>query len=68
MALVRDHELHRRRFGRNVGVGLLLVAFAALMFGLTVTKIAGGGVVQAFDHTYRPTLDPAVNPAMGRGE
>jgi hypothetical protein len=64
MALARDHELHHRRFGRNLGVGLVLVAFVALIFGLTIAKISGGGMVQAFDHTYRPALDPALNPAL----
>ncbi len=68
MALARDHELHRRRFGRNLGVGLVLLAFIALVFGLTIAKISSGGMVQAFDHTYRPALDPAMNPNLGRGE
>ena len=68
MALARDHELHRRRLGRNTGVGLTLVAFIALVFGLTIAKISGGGMVQAFDHTYRPALDPSVNPGLGGRE
>lgn len=68
MALARDHELHRRRFGRNLGVGLVLLAFILLIFGLTIAKISGGGTVQAFDHTYRPALDPAVNSDVRRGE
>jgi hypothetical protein len=68
MALARDHELHRRRLGRNAGVGLTLVAFIALVFGLTIAKISGGGVIQAFDHTYRPALDPTTNTNLGRGE
>lgn len=68
MAIGRDHELHRRRLGRNVGVGLVLVALIALVFGLTIAKVQRGGTVQAYDHTYRPALDPAVNPALGRGE
>ncbi len=40
MAIHRDHELHGRRFGRNLGLGLVLGAFAALVFGLTVVKIS----------------------------
>jgi len=69
MAITRDHELHRRRLGRNVGVGLTLVAFIALVFGLTIAKVSGGGSIQAFDHAYRPALDPEVRGAMpGRGE
>jgi hypothetical protein len=59
MAITRDHDLHKRRAGRNLGVALLLVAFGALVFGLTIAKVSGGGQLEAFDHTYRPALDPA---------
>ncbi|MGI3212117.1 hypothetical protein ACROSR_13485 [Roseovarius tibetensis] len=33
------HELHKRRFGRNLGLGLVLVGLVALVFGLTVVKV-----------------------------
>jgi hypothetical protein len=56
MALARDHELHRRRSGRNVGVGVTLVVFIVLIFGLTIAKVQNGGTVEAFDHTFRPGL------------
>ncbi|WP_370304259.1 hypothetical protein [Pseudooceanicola sp.] len=39
MTLKPLHELHQRRFGRNLGVGLLLVAFVVIIFGLTVVKV-----------------------------
>ena len=39
MSFQPEHELHRRRFGRNLGVGLVLAAFIALIFGLTVVKV-----------------------------
>ncbi|WP_199252694.1 hypothetical protein [Chachezhania sediminis] len=39
MSFREPHELHRRRFGRNLGVGLVLGAFVALVFGLTVVKV-----------------------------
>ncbi len=42
MSLKPTHELHGRRFGRNLGVGLILAAFVALMFGLTVVKVTSG--------------------------
>ena len=45
MSLRKEHELHRRRFGRNMGVGLLLVALIALVFGLTVVKVTEDGPV-----------------------
>jgi hypothetical protein len=39
-----EHELHKRRLGRNVGVGLVLAAFIAIVFGLTVVKVTTGGL------------------------
>jgi hypothetical protein len=42
MSLKPTHELHSRRFGRNMGVGLVLVAFVAIVFGLTVVKVTSG--------------------------
>lgn len=39
-----EHELHKRRSSRNVGVGLVLVAFIGIVFGLTVVKITSGGL------------------------
>ncbi|WP_167853530.1 hypothetical protein [Roseovarius aestuariivivens] len=40
MALSRQHEMHKRRFSRNLGLGLVLVAFVALVFGLTIAKVS----------------------------
>ena len=42
-----DHELHTRRVGRNMGLGIILAAFVALIFGLTVVKITEGDVASA---------------------
>ncbi|SHH85303.1 hypothetical protein [Marivita hallyeonensis] len=42
MSLSKQHELHTRRYGRNVGVGLLLVGVIAIVFGLTVVKVTRG--------------------------
>ncbi|KPQ07984.1 MAG: hypothetical protein HLUCCA12_02625 [Rhodobacteraceae bacterium HLUCCA12] len=67
MAITRDHELHKRRLGRNVGVGLALVAFIMLVFGLTVAKVQRGGSVEGYDHGYRPGMDPAAQETT-RGE
>ncbi|MEV8465249.1 hypothetical protein AB0T83_00455 [Fluviibacterium sp. DFM31] len=58
MALGREHELHTRRRGRNLGLGLTLLAFVAVVFGLTLAKIGGGGGMQAFDHAPRSELVP----------
>jgi hypothetical protein len=51
-----DHELHRRRLSRNVGLGLTLAAFICLVFALTVVKVTRGEPMQAFDHVVRPEL------------
>ena len=56
MALKVEHELHERRFGRNLGVGLLLVGFVAIVFGLTVVKVKNTGFVEGYDHVVRPSL------------
>jgi len=42
MAIKAEHELHKRRLGRNVGVGLVLAFFIVLIFGLTVVKMTRG--------------------------
>lgn len=43
MSLRKEHELHTRRSGRNMGVGLVLAAFIAIIFGLTVVKVGTDG-------------------------
>ena len=42
MALSKQHEIHTRRYGRNVGVAVVLVCFIALVFALTVVKVTRG--------------------------
>lgn len=41
------HELHRRRFSRNLGLGLVLGTFVVLVFALTVVKVTEEGRMQA---------------------
>ncbi|MEL7344469.1 MAG: hypothetical protein AAFN59_06355 [Pseudomonadota bacterium] len=53
------HEIHERRYSRNLGVGLVLVGFIAVIFGLTVVKVQHLGATQAFDHVVRPEMLPA---------
>jgi len=59
-----SHEIYTRRFGRNVGVAVLLVAFVALVFALTVVKVTGGDPMKGFDHVFEPVLlpDPGKTP------
>ena len=44
MSFREPHELHKRRWGLNVGVGLTLAFFVAVVFGLTVAKVTNGGM------------------------
>ncbi|MGP3698702.1 hypothetical protein [Rhodobacter sp. NSM] len=50
MTIRAEHEIHRRRLGRNLGVGLTLVAFILVVFGLTVAKVSQLGEQNAFAH------------------
>lgn len=57
MAIQVEHELHQRRKGRNIGVGLLLAGFIAIVFGLTVVKVIALGDAnkfEGFDHVVQP--------------
>lgn len=42
MSMKVEHEIHQRRKGRNVGVGLMLAGFVVLVLALTFVKITGG--------------------------
>lgn len=53
-----EHELHKRRFSRNLGLGLTLVAFVALVFALTVVKVTRGDPMQGYDHVVQPGAQP----------
>ncbi len=50
MSFTEPHEIHKRRFGRNLGLGIVLVAFVALVFGLTVVKVTMGEPVISKEH------------------
>lgn len=66
MVIRVEHELHTRRRGRNVGVGLLLVGFIAIVFGLTVVKVLQLDNItqfETFDHVARPQLLPEAEVA-----
>ncbi|MCR9145586.1 MAG: hypothetical protein NXH74_00125 [Rhodobacteraceae bacterium] len=45
MALSRQHDVHKRRFSRNLGLGLVLVGLVALVFGLTIAKVSDDNFV-----------------------
>jgi hypothetical protein len=54
MTLRPTHELHARRFGRNLGLGLVLAGFVAVVFALSVVKITRGEPMQGWDHVVQP--------------
>lgn len=64
MAFAKDHDLHKRRLGMNVGVALTLVAFVAVMFGVTVVKVTNGGLIEAYDHQPRASVLPITEPVQ----
>ncbi len=35
----KDHDLHKRRRGRNIGLLIVLLAFVALIFAVTIVKM-----------------------------
>lgn len=47
MGIRVEHEIHRRRFSRNLGVGLTLAFFIAVIFGVTIVKLSSGPVANA---------------------
>ena len=50
MSFPPQHEMHQRRFSRNVGLGLVLAAFVVLVFALSVVKITRGDPMKGYDH------------------
>ena len=58
MSFRPEHDLHKRRFSRNLGVGLTLAAFVALVFALTVVKVKRGDPMQGYDHVVQPVSVP----------
>ncbi len=61
MVIKVEHEMHQRRRGRNMGVGLLLIGFIGIIFGLTVVKVLQLGDAaqfEKFDHVARPQIVP----------
>ncbi len=47
-----DHEIYRRRGGRNLALGGLLLGLVLLIFAVTIVKLSEGVDMRGFDHTY----------------
>ncbi|PWG17859.1 hypothetical protein [Salibaculum griseiflavum] len=70
MVIKVEHELHKRRLDRNVGVGLLLIGFVVIVLVLTVVKVQGLGDIremERFDHVARPALEQAAGASEEEG-
>lgn len=63
MVIGPQHELHRRRRSRNIGVALVLVGFAVLIFAMSVVKVQQGDLMEGFDHQSRTSVLPLEQPA-----
>jgi hypothetical protein len=59
MAIRVEHELHKRRLDRNVGLGLLLAGFVALVTVVKVQSLDDPRQMERFDHVARPALEDA---------
>jgi hypothetical protein len=46
----REHEIHQRRKGRNILVGLVLGGFVLVVFAVTVVKMTEGAGMDMIDH------------------
>ena len=68
MTFQPPHEIHTRRFGRNLGIGIVLAVLVGLVFALTVVKVTRGDPMKGFDHKARPEMIPASIPADAPAE
>lgn len=51
MSFPEQHDLHKRRFGRNVGLGLALMGLIVVIFSLTIAKVESDGELTRTDHS-----------------
>lgn len=58
--------MHQRRLSRNLGLGLVLAAFVALIFALTVVKVSNGARPHANDA--KKSTGVIVQPQGGEGQ
>jgi hypothetical protein len=56
MAIHPEHELHTRRKGRNMALGLILGGFVALIFAVSIVKLSQ----QQSEDIYAPNYVPNV--------
>lgn len=65
MSFREPHSLHKRRFGLNLGLGLVLAFLVAVVFGLTVAKVSVGGFQKPQSTVGVPIAPPESSPVSG---
>ena len=58
LSLRHTHELHTRRFNRNLWLSLILLGFVFIIFCLTIVKVSNGEKIEAYDYVIRSSLLP----------
>ena len=53
-----SHEIYGRRRSRNLGLGVVLLAFVVLVFAVTIVKLGSGANIEGFDHQPRSSVLP----------
>mgnify|MGYP001278993286 FL=1 len=52
----KQHEIYKRRGKNNVWLGVIMGCLVAIIFLVTIVKLASGSKMQGFDHTLRPEM------------
>ena len=52
----KEHEIYSRRGRKNMWLGGIMGSLVAVIFLVTVVKLANGSKMQAFDHSLRPEM------------
>ena len=54
--IVKQHEIYSRRGRKNTWLGVIMGSLVAVIFLVTVVKLANGSKMQAFDHSLRSEM------------
>ena len=57
MAIHPEHELHSRRKGRNMAVGLILGGIVALTFAVSIVKLSQAQSEDIYAPNYVPSTE-----------
>lgn len=57
MAIHPEHELHSRRKGRNMALGLILGGFVALIFAVSIVKLSQSQSEDIYAPNYVPNVE-----------